>query len=248
MIALLGMYDPPELHNANDRFWQGIRKELGYGPETLTRDMDFLEAWQSPDLLLGQTCGMPFRTLLHPGVTLIGTPDNRLTGVAPGYYQSLLVVRANAKGSKLADFAGGRFAFNQAMSQSGWAGPMIHFDQAGVAFDTLLETGGHGASALAVAEDRADLAGLDALTWALLCEHDPGLAAGLRVINVTDPTPTLPYITAAGRDPAPIASAVRSAIANLSDNDRQALHLYAIVDIPVAEYLAVASPPEPRIR
>jgi ABC-type phosphate/phosphonate transport system substrate-binding protein len=242
VIAMLGMYDMPALRDANDRFWHSIRGYLGYGPDTLTRDMDFLDIWQSPDLVLAQTCGMPFRTKLYPNVSLIGTPDYGLAGCEAGQYYSVLVVRANADGEALADFSGGRFAYNDARSQSGWSGPGTHFAQAGVRFGSLLETGGHAASALAVAQARADVAGLDALTWALLCEHDPDLTAKLRVIDTTTPTPALPYITAPGRDPAPIAIAVRAAIADLSDADRQTLHLQDLVDIPAAEYLAVPTP------
>lgn len=245
MIAMLGMYDMPALRGANDRFWQAIRLHLGHGPEGLTRDMDFPGIWQSPDLLFAQTCGMPLRTVLHPDVTLIGTPDYDLPGCDAGYYRSLLVVHADAGGQNLADFAGGRFAFNDPRSQSGWAGPNTHFARSGVRFDCLAATGGHAASALAVAEGRADMAGLDALTWALLDEHDPGLSARLRVIDSTVPTPGLPYITAAGCDPAPIASAVRAAIAGLSVTDRAALHLNRLVDIPLEDYLAVATPPAP---
>lgn len=242
---MLGMYDGPALQPANDRFWQAIRTRLGDGPDTLTRDMDFLDIWQSPDLLFSQTCGMPFRTLLYPDVTLIGTPDYGLPGCDPGHYHSVMLVGAGAKGTTLADFAGGRFAYNDAMSQSGWAGPMTHLAQAEVRFGAFVQTGGHDASALAVAEGHADMAGLDALTWALLGEHDPDLAARLRVVDTTPPTPTLPYITAAGRDPAPIAAAVRGAIAGLSERDRRALHLNGLVDIPVATYLSVPTPPAP---
>jgi ABC-type phosphate/phosphonate transport system substrate-binding protein len=248
MIALLGMYDPPALHAANDRFWQLIRAELGYGPDALTRDMGFMDAWQSPDLLFSQTCGLPYRSVLHPDVTLIGTPDNGLPGVAPGYYCSALVVHADAQGSALADFAGSRFAYNQTMSQSGWAGPMDHIDRAGVRFASFVETGGHAASALAVAEGRADMAGLDLLTWTLIGEHDPDLAARLRIIDTSAPTPTLPYITAKSRDPVPILAAVRAAIAGLSESDRAALHLYGLVDIPADDYLSVPTPPAPGSR
>jgi len=248
MIAALGMYDPAALQSANDRFWQAIRAELGYGPETLTRDMAPMEIWQSPDLLFAQTCGMPLRTVLHPDVTLIGTPDYGLPGMAPGYYHSVLVVHADAKGTTPADFNGGRFAYNEAMSQSGWSAPMGFLDQAGVKFSDLIETGGHVASALAVAKGHADLTGLDVLTWTLLGEHDPSLAAQLRVIATTPATPTLPYITAKGRDPTAIAAATRTAIARLGEDGRQALHLFGLVDIPLANYLAVTTPPGPQNR
>ena len=62
MIASLPMYDRPETAAANDRLWQGVRTRLGEGPEHLVRAGDPWEHWQSPDLLLSQTCGLPFRS------------------------------------------------------------------------------------------------------------------------------------------------------------------------------------------
>lgn len=244
MIAMLGMYDMPGIRPANDRLWQSIRAHLGHGPARLTRDSDPWQVWQSPDLLLAQTCGMPFRTRLHPDVALVGTPDYELPGCPPGYYNSVLVVRADAMGDSAANFAGGIFAYNEALSQSGWAGPMTHLNAAGIAMGALLRTGAHAASARAVAEGRADIAGIDALTWALLVEHDPGTAR-LRVIDATEPTPALPYITATRRDPAPIAAALRAAIDGLAPQDRAALHLNGLVQIPASAYLAVPTPPGP---
>lgn len=244
MIAALGMYDMAPVQPANDRFWAAIRAHLGYGPDRLSRDAGPWEVWQSPDLLLAQTCGMPYRTRLHGRVTLVGTPDYQLPGCPPGYYNSVLVVRADAPGDEPADFAGGIFAYNEALSQSGWAAPMTHLGGLGVGFSSHLETGAHAASALAVAEGRADIAGLDVLTWALLQDHDP-VAARLRVIARTTPTPALPYITATGRDPAPIAAALRCAIVGLTPADRAALHLHGLEEISADTYLAVPTPAAP---
>ena len=245
MIASLAMYDMTALHGANDRLWQAIRRHLGHGPETLTRGGDLWQIWQSPDLLLAQTCGMPFRTRLHPNVTLIGTPDYGLPGCPPGYYNSVLVVRADAPGDRVQDYAGGRFAYNEPLSQSGWAAPITHLDMAQVRFSVLLQTGAHANSARAVAEGGADIAGLDALTWLLLQNHNPALTDQLRVLETTPPTPALPYITAAGRDPAPIATAFRAALDDLAPADRDALHLKGLVDIPAPTYLAVETPATP---
>jgi ABC-type phosphate/phosphonate transport system substrate-binding protein len=244
MIAMLGMYDMPPLHDANDRLWQAIRSHLGYGPPHLDREAKAWDVWQSPDLVLAQTCGMPFRTCLHDKVTLVGTPDYALPECPPGYYRSVLVVGADAPGTTVADFAGGTFAYNEPLSQSGWAAPMTHLNAASVRFKALLRTGAHAASARAVADGHADIAGIDALTWALLCEHDDA-PARLRVIAQTTPTPGLPFITAQGHDPAPIASAVRAAIQALSAQDRALLHLQGLVAIPPEAYMAIANPPAP---
>lgn len=244
MIAALGMYDLPPLQEANDRFWLHIRAELGRGPEQLTRDRDAWDVWQSSDLMLAQTCGYPYRAKLHGSVNLVGTPDYGLPDCPPGYYRSVLVVRADDPRQSEDAFAGACFAYNEALSQSGWAAPQVHLSARGIPMGDLIETGAHAASARAVAEGRADLAGLDALTWELLKRHDP-VAQDLRVISETVPTPGLPYITSLNEDGEIIVKAVAAAIAALGADDRAALHLKGLIQIPAEAYLAIPTPPPP---
>ncbi|WP_371036633.1 phosphate/phosphite/phosphonate ABC transporter substrate-binding protein [Rhodosalinus sp. FB01] len=243
MIAALPMDDRPETAAANDSFWRAIRGELGYGPEALTRGRDPWEIWEHPDLLLAQTCGYPFRTRLRDRVTLVGTPDYALEGCPPGHYRSVFVARRDDPGD-LPAFAGRRFAFNEALSQSGWAAPAHHMAEAGLGFGPLLRTGAHAASARAVASGRADFAALDAQTWRLIAAHDD-FAGALRVIARTRPTPGLPLITARGRDPGPILAAVRRAAERLDPADRTRLCLAGIVAIPAAAYFEVPTPAPP---
>lgn len=244
MIAWLGMYDPAPLRPANDRFWTAIRDALGDGPQALSRDVEPWTAWQSPELLLAQTCGLPYRSRLHDTVTLVATPDYGLPGCPPGHYNSVIVVRADTTGDRIEDFAAGTLAYNEALSQSGWAAPSAHFAERGLRFDKLLQTGAHAASARAVAEGRADITGIDALSWTLLSEHEP-VTEHLRVIGTTDPTPALPYITAKGRDPEPLRAALNRALATLSRADRNALHLKGFEALPPSAYLAQPIPPAP---
>lgn len=244
MIAALGMYDLPALQSANDRFWQAIRQRLKRGPDTLDRTSHPWEVWTRSDLLFAQTCGMPYRTALHGKVQLIGTPDYALDDCPPGYYQSVLVVRADDPRQTESGFDGARFAYNDAVSQSGWAAPIVHLRARGVHVGELTLTGAHAASAQAVADGHVDLAGIDALTWALLSTHDP-ITDQLRVLARTTPTPGLPYITALDEDAAELFTATREAIKDLDDADRAALHLKDLVSISADAYLAVPSPPPP---
>ena len=249
MIASLGMYDFGPLQAANDRLWALTRDALrDHGiaaPDALTRgEGAYWQAWQSPDLILSQTCGYPFRARLQGQVAYVGTPDYGVTGCAPGQYRSVLVVRADDPRHRLADFDGARLAFNEGLSQSGWAAPQTHAARAGIRLLAGPATGGHRLSAQAVAEGRADIAALDAVTHALLQGQEPALDR-LRVLEMTAPTPGLPLITAATRDPAPIFQAVSAAILALDAADRAILHLRGLVRVPLADYLAVPNPPSP---
>lgn len=240
--AMLGMYDPPALRPANDALWEAIRRALGRGPRHLSRDMDFWQIWQSPGLLFAQTCGYPYRAQLHGAVHLIGTPDYGLPGCPPALYCSVFVARDNSAIHRLADCDGRQMAFNEPLSQSGWAAPQTHLRCAGYQAGGLVQTGSHAGSAAAVARGDADFAALDLLTWLLLKDRSPE-CAHLKVIDRTAPTPGLPYITALAEDPAEIASAVQRAIETLSPLHKSMLHLKGLVHIPSAAYLAVSTPP-----
>lgn len=241
MIASLPMYDRPEMADVTDRYWQAIRTALGFGPVSLTRDRDVWDMWQSPDLLLSQTCGMPYRARLHDKVRLVGTPDFDLPGCPPGYYNSVWIVRQDDPRTDLTDFDGGRFAYNDPISQSGWAGPMAMARGLGVSFGKQRPTGSHAQSLIAVAGAHADIAALDAQTWRLLQRYLPE-ARAVRVLDHTPPRPGLPYITALHQDAAPIADAIRTALCGLDAQDRAALGIRDLIDIPDTAYLAVTDP------
>lgn len=248
MIATLPMYDWPLAAAAHDRLWCGIRDRLraaGHpAPEALSRDIGLWEAWESADMVLSQTCGMPYRTRLHGQVNLVGTPDYGLPDAPPGYYYSNFVVRVDDS-DDLHDYFDRTLAINGQDSQSGWAAPQNHAAGLGRRFVKTLHTGAHRESARAVAGGRAALAAVDAVTWRHFLRHFPDEARQLKVIAHTAPTPGLPCITARARPPAPIGQAIAGAIADLSPADRDVLGLRSLVQIAAADYLAVPTPEPP---
>lgn len=243
MIASLPMYDRRETADANDRLWAAIRARLGDGPKTLTRGGDVWAQWRDPALVLSQTCGYPYRAELADDVTYVGTPVYDID-CAAGHYFSVFVVRADDPRSSLREFADARFAYNEAMSQSGWAAPQTHASDLGFVFSNSVKSGAHLASAQMVAEGRADIAALDAVSWRLMTRWDE-FANNLRVLNTTIPTPALPLITALGRDPAPLRIAIEDAIASLSASDVTNLCLTGLTKIDKSSYLAVPTPASP---
>jgi ABC-type phosphate/phosphonate transport system substrate-binding protein len=246
MIASLMMYKRPELEPAQEAYWQAIREGLAQrgipAPETLSDAAPPMEVWTDPELVLSQTCGMPYRRFLSDRVALVGTPDFGVADCPPGYYRSALVVRRSDERGGLSDYRDARFAYNETGSQSGYAAPYAAASACGFWFNDRAQTHGHRDSARAVAEGRADIAALDAVSWRFMERFD-AFVKDLRVLEWTAPTPGLPYITALTDQVDQIAHAVRGAIAALPDEHRQTLGLKGLVRIPAETYLAVPNPP-----
>jgi ABC-type phosphate/phosphonate transport system substrate-binding protein len=242
------MYDFGDLMPANDRFWFCAAKTLKEhgiaAPETLNREDDLWQIWQSRHLVLAQTCGYPYRARLHDKVALIGTPDYGLPDCAPGYYRSVFLARKDDPRRTIAAFSGARFAYNDALSQSGWANPQLFAQALGIHLMPGLKTGAHRASAQAVAESAADIAALDAVTWRHMLRNRL-VPENLHVIDQTEQSPGLPYIAAKGANNSVMLSALRQAIGTLKEADRAVLGLQGIVEISSTTYLTMPNPPTP---
>ncbi|MEO0916555.1 MAG: PhnD/SsuA/transferrin family substrate-binding protein [Pseudomonadota bacterium] len=240
MIATLPMYDRPETRDATDRLWASMRAELEDAPETLSRDGYH---WTDADLLFSQTCSLPYRTGLQDEVTVVATPVHDLP-CAAGHYFSVILVRDDDDRADLPEFRGARLAINSPVSQSGWAAIDALARASDVQFESIFETGSHQASASAVAEGRADICAVDAVSWTMMERWDP-FARSLRVITESPPSLALPYITAIERDPRPIQEALLNAVHALSDEDRKTLCLIDVTYFPGHFYASLPIPPTP---
>lgn len=160
---------------------------------------DYLAHWQTPELLLSQTCGYPLVTFL-PEVQVVGTFHYQAAGCDRFHYSSHLVVRAADAGKALTDFRDKRVVCNSEDSQSGYhclravVAPLQHN---GRFFSQLLFSGSHQNSLAALTADLADIAAIDAVTWALVSQHEPERIAGLVSLGTTPLIPGLPMITSA---------------------------------------------------
>ncbi|SNY57331.1 ABC transporter, phosphonate, substrate-binding protein [Pseudooceanicola antarcticus] len=246
MIATFPMYLGPLTRAPLQELWHQTRAALGHGPQRLTQDApDLFTLWESPDLLIGQTCGLPFRSRLKQRVGYVGTTDPALPDTPPGHYRSVIVVRRDDPARHLEELAGRPAAANEPLSQSGWAALADHFARAGVPLGRLRFTGAHRASAQAVARGLADLAAIDMVTWNLMCSEGDSTAAQLRVLDRTRPTPAHPIITARARDPQPLARALSSALEGIRPDQARAFGITRLIPLSEAEYFAVPLPPAP---
>jgi len=160
---------------------------------------DNLAHWHTPELLLSQTCGYPLVTFL-PEIQVVGTFHYQAAGCDSFYYSSHLVVRASDADKTLADFRDKRVVCNSEDSQSGYhclrtlVAPLHNH---GRFFSQTLFSGSHQRSLAALNADLADIAAIDAVTWALLARHQPEHLAGLVSLGTTSLIPGLPMITSA---------------------------------------------------
>ncbi|MFQ5621779.1 MAG: phosphate/phosphite/phosphonate ABC transporter substrate-binding protein [Paracoccaceae bacterium] len=220
-IAILPMYDWPQLRHATDALWSVLRDALRLAgraaPDRLDRSIEPERAWKSPALALGQTCGLPYVSVLRDRVALIGTPDYGVPGCAPGEYRSVIVARADDRRETLADFQQARFAYNSLSSQSGYAS-MAHeaaaIGNGEACFSQSLPSGSHANSIRLVATGGADIAAIDYVTWRIALTHQPE-ARALRQVALSAPVPGLPLIAAAGTGFAGLQGAVEEVVNNL---------------------------------
>lgn len=247
MFAALPMYDRPETAAAHDALWSLIRDGLHArgipAPESLDRATPHMDGWGRPDLVLSMICNLPWRARFRDRVVLIAAADYGLPDIAPGFYHSVLIVRADDPARDLAATRGYRLALNEPLSNSGWDMPQAALRAAGVTPRPHLRTGAHAASLRAVAEGRADIAGIDAVSFRHLLRWDAA-ARSVRVLALTPATPGMTFVTARGADPAPFRAAIAAAIAALDPDTRDTLGLQGIVTLSPAAY-DIALPPPP---
>lgn len=242
-IITLPMYDWPEVEAETNLFFQRLKQALsdaGFSaPSARTSEGDLLDIWQSPNLLLGQTCGLPFCTSLKDKVQLVGTPVYDIDN-APGFYSSVIVVRQKASFEKLADLRGATFAYNALHSQSGYAALMHDVISSDTPFNPLqnsLMSGSHRDSVKMVAEGKADYAAIDIASWNLALDHEP-LSKNLRILIQTNPTPALPFITAHRPigEVHKIQRSIANAIKSLDTNTRHRLRLKDFIALTPLDY------------
>ena len=191
-VVSLPMYPFPELRDDWAALWAAVRRRLPGSRATLAWADDVHTLWTSPDLGLSQACGWPLVTDLTGRVRAIGAFDPRIEDASGGHYGTVIVARQAAP---LSDLAGRVAAVNASDSLSGWVSLLAAFRSAGAPWHgSVITTGAHVRSIDAVQEGSADVASIDAVTFALLGDLHPDSVRGLTVIGRGPQVPCLPLI------------------------------------------------------
>ena len=263
------MYESTSNKWAHDALWADIRDALRAdgidAPQALMRSANPWDDWQNPDLLLSQTCGLPYRAQLHATLTLIAAPAiwvpdfvDRPAGKDPqqiplpaGQYYSVLVARKDDTRRHFADFNQSRVAYNDPLSQSGWGLMAQLCAQENVTFASGLQTGAHRRSALAVHKSKADIAAIDVATWYGPMAEDRW-TQDLRIVARTPLSPALPYVTAFPDLAEPLFKALKSATSYAHDgtqpevfHDVLSIGPEGVVPVSHDDYMRIPLPPAP---
>jgi ABC-type phosphate/phosphonate transport system substrate-binding protein len=191
------MYDWPEVREATDAWWQGLRRHLGLGGDLVRHD-DYMALWRAPDLVFSQTCGYPFTHAFKGTLSYLATPHYDVPGCHGACYSSFVLAR---EARPLAAFRGQVAAVNTPDSMSGMLALQLVFAplaEAARFFSAAHLTGGHIHSMIAVRDGTADVCAVDAVAMALARRYRPDICAGLVTIAQSPTVPALPYVTRAG--------------------------------------------------
>lgn len=240
-----GMYTPgPEAQRAwqllFDRFREharlpGVEAELRFAHD----DATLLD----PALRLGHTCGYPLMARLRQVLLPVCVPLFDVPGTRGRLYSSAIIVPAASSIESLADCRGKTVAINNPDSNSGMNllrhALARHGARPGF-FARVLSTGGHAASIETVADNRAQLAAIDCVSFQLVADLHPELVSRVRIIGYSVSTCGLPFVMPRAAWSPALArtwtAALNRARADLPPEAAAVLHLAGFERVELEDY------------
>jgi phosphonate transport system substrate-binding protein len=138
-------------------------------------------------------------------------------------FHSLFITQPSSKIRLLRDLNGHSFAFGDVNSTSGHLMPAYFMQQQGVdkaVIDKAIYTGGHDATALAVANGKVDAGAMDELVFARMIKEGKLNGSQVRVFYTTPPFFDYVWAARKGLDPA-VAKAFANAMLSLDIGDAE---------------------------
>lgn len=229
--------------------WQALFDEFlkAYKQEeiihhTIRYDSDF-SVLRDPTLLIGHTCGYPLMRFLRDELVPICVPVFDLPGCQGRYYSSHIIVPTESNISSLTDCKGLVAAINGRDSNSGmnvFRHAIALLDTGNPFFAEIHESGSHYQSVVDVANNRAQVAAIDCVSYGLIKDQWPDLVKKVRSIGFTEQTCGLPFVVPATTgdlvDPEAIIEALNTSLSHLNESDRSQLHLIGFEAVQLKDY------------
>ena len=198
---------------------------------------------RDPHLLIGHTCGYPLMRFLRNDLAPVCVPVFDVPGCDGKFYSSQIIVPADSDIRTLADCQDMIAAINGRDSNSGMN--VLRHAVAGLSegksfFNEVIESGSHYQSLVAVANNRAQVATIDCVSFALIKDQWPDLVDRVRVIGFTEPTCGLPFVVPVDDFESinidDLIKALNSALLRLTPAEKKRLHLLKFEPVDLADY------------
>ena len=244
----LPMYNLPEMQALNAAFWGALRVELARrGLEDVPAALDFerrpVPSEIEPDTLFTQVCGYPLQTIYRGQATILGAPIYSAEHCRGAAHAGVFIVHRDSSYARLSDLRGCTFAYNSRHSNSGMNLPrraLADIAEGKRFFRQVTETHSQPGNIERVARGEVDASCVDCVTYAFFGRHRPELGRLTRVLAVTPPSPSIPFVISSSA-PEDLKQRAREALFAVARSEqwapeRAGLMLRDIVPIDPASY------------
>lgn len=207
--AVLAMYPFAHLNRAYNELWSALQRRVSWLPPEVEQTGSPEASWLDPALALGMTCAWPLATDLRDQVRAVGSFHVVTPGAEDFRYRSVLVIRKGAPEPTTESHA----AVNDVDSLSGHVS-LLRYAGVGSWPGDVSVSGSHAQSLQMVAAGGADIASIDAVSFANLQVCEPALVDQTQIIGEGPLVPTLPLITSVNTSDAELAQ-LRAGLADV---------------------------------
>ena len=244
----LPMYNLPEMRTLNAAFWGALRVELARRglddtPEVLDFERRPVPSEIEPDTMFTQVCGYPLQTIYLGQATILGAPVYSAEYCSGPAHAGIFIVHRDSAYRQLADLRGCTFAYNSRYSNSGMNLPrrsLADLAESKPFFREITETHSQPGNIERVSLGKVDASCVDCVTYAFFCRHRPELGSLTRVLAMTPPSPSIPFVISSSA-PEDLKECTREALFAVARSEqwaseRAGLMLRDIVPIEPASY------------
>jgi phosphonate transport system substrate-binding protein len=160
------------------------------------------DPFESGEVDVGFMCAPSWAWLAaRPAPSIVAVPalpvplDPRACG-APVYFSDVIVPRAGAESFEA--LRGGRWAYNDPCSLSGWFALRARVGEVSAFFREVVQSGSHLASIELVARGQVDGAAIDSTVLSWVMASQPALREQIRIVTSWGPHPIQPVVARAG--------------------------------------------------
>lgn len=198
----LPMYDFPEVHESTGLIVSAIvdalralGEDVQMGEPNSADHAELMRYWKSDNILLSQSCGLPFIEDLHQFVEVLGTPTWAGISDERGWYRTVIVMPETLPAMSIVELEGMQPVISNPQSLSGWCSlgcALADVTNSATFVKPYIAAGRHTGSLQMLQDGKADFASIDPGTFQLLQRHQPSTTAGLRVIGRGPLVPATP--------------------------------------------------------